>query len=162
MLDFLRGKASERKLRLFACTCSRRVWHVLNEARRAAVEVAERYADGQAGEAERAAAYEAAGGGWSALYTQADCVPAKALVTGDLGYFIRDASASVLNVADEQGRYILPVEPGRAKETAGGARSRPTATGGRQPPVPGHRARLHVDLHRQEVVRLLAVPLHRP
>jgi hypothetical protein len=31
MLEFLRGKASDRKLRLFACACVREVWHLLPE-----------------------------------------------------------------------------------------------------------------------------------
>lgn len=49
MVKFLLGRAGERKLRLFAAACVRRVWHLpLADAVRAAVEVAERYADGEA------------------------------------------------------------------------------------------------------------------
>ena len=53
MLDFLAGKASERKLRLFACACCyRAAWYGQDKSSRLAVEVAERYADGRATEAE--------------------------------------------------------------------------------------------------------------
>jgi hypothetical protein len=48
MLEFLRSKASDRKLRLFAAACCRRVWDLLGDARsRQQVEAAEAYVDGQ-------------------------------------------------------------------------------------------------------------------
>jgi hypothetical protein len=61
MLAFLAGRASDRKLRLFACACCRRVWHLLRaEESRQAVETAERYADGAAGAEDLARAKAAA------------------------------------------------------------------------------------------------------
>src|SRR5262245_55718891 len=49
MLDFLRGKASDRKLRLFAVACCRQIWRLLQyQESQHAVETSELYADGMA------------------------------------------------------------------------------------------------------------------
>jgi hypothetical protein len=53
MLHALRGRASERKLRLFGVSCCRRIDHLFYSPRyRTAIDVAERFADGNATDAE--------------------------------------------------------------------------------------------------------------
>jgi hypothetical protein len=53
LLKFIRGQASERKLRLFACAAIRREWEwLIRKRNRSAVEVAERFADGLAPQSE--------------------------------------------------------------------------------------------------------------
>jgi hypothetical protein len=67
MLEFLgeSGRASERKLRLFAVACCRRVWHLLKDERsEGAVEVLELLVEGKAGREKLMAAHEAAGQAW--------------------------------------------------------------------------------------------------
>jgi hypothetical protein len=61
MLDFLRGKASDRKLRLFAVACSRRLLPLTRDQRVGeALDVAEGFADGLASDEERSNARKAA------------------------------------------------------------------------------------------------------
>jgi hypothetical protein len=61
MLEFLRDRANDRKLRLFLCACCRHIWDLLWDKRtRKAISISERYADGQATEAELENAGEAA------------------------------------------------------------------------------------------------------
>jgi hypothetical protein len=56
MLTFLGKKASERKIRLFACACVWRQWLLAPLSDQLAVDVAERFADGQATDKELKAA----------------------------------------------------------------------------------------------------------
>jgi hypothetical protein len=85
MLDHLGSTADARKLRLFACACCRRVWHMLPEGPiREAVEVCERVADGAAGESElvwaiKEARLVAKGKGFGAAN-----LVVRAIVAGDL------------------------------------------------------------------------------
>jgi hypothetical protein len=90
MIDFLWEKASERKKRLFACACCRRLWDYWNgvthtnreaatthrrwvRALRNAVQVAERYADAQATGAELEQATSVAGSGDAVAFAFIDC-----------------------------------------------------------------------------------------
>jgi hypothetical protein len=73
MLELLRGKASERKLRLFAIACSRKIWRRLTDARlREAVKIAERFLQGEATDKEIEAARTEALEASSAAYESCD------------------------------------------------------------------------------------------
>lgn len=66
MVSFVRGRASERKLRLFGVACCRQIEHLLTDGRsRQALAVAERLADRQVRQRELSAVRDAA---WGAAY----------------------------------------------------------------------------------------------
>ena len=95
MLDFLQksGRVSDRKLRLFAVACSRRIWPWIDTLGRAAVEVAESFADGLAGPEElRAARLACQGAGGQAAWYAAATNPAIAARNA-----ARSAQAGVAN-----------------------------------------------------------------
>jgi hypothetical protein len=49
MFDFLQRQVTERRLRLWACGCCRSIWHLITDPiSRVSVEMAERFADGEA------------------------------------------------------------------------------------------------------------------
>ena len=76
MLAFLRGRKDDRKLRLFAVACSRRIWSLIDSLGQASVDVAEAYADGLIGPDEmRAARLACQGAGGQASWYAAATKP---------------------------------------------------------------------------------------
>lgn len=59
LLEFLRGKASNRKVTLFAVACYRRMWGLAHERCRGVVEAIEQFVDGHASEEQVGEAYAA-------------------------------------------------------------------------------------------------------
>jgi hypothetical protein len=79
MLELLQttGRANDRKLRLFAVACSRRIWALIDTLGRTAVEAAEKFADGLAGPEElRAARLACQGTGCQSAWYAAATNPA--------------------------------------------------------------------------------------
>jgi hypothetical protein len=118
MREFLRGEASNRKLRLFVCACCRGIWDQFTEEQgRKTVEVAERMADGQAEPGEVAVARREIeelnrikGERWAndAQQSEADggqelvpCLIAKEAVGNDV------ANCFVLGIADRRTQVVF-------------------------------------------------------
>ena len=70
-LPWRHSGASDRKVRLFAAGCCRRIWHLLaNPQSRAAIEVCEEFADGVASRSQLKAALAAAAVGGGKEFTR--------------------------------------------------------------------------------------------
>ncbi|MDY3556340.1 hypothetical protein R5W24_005504, partial [Gemmata sp. JC717] len=76
MLASLPETTSARKLRLFACGCCRRIWHLVDDPRcRGAVATAEGYADGWRDDAQLLAANEASYGVYAGTSEPGSALP---------------------------------------------------------------------------------------
>jgi hypothetical protein len=131
LLGFLRGKASDRKLRLFAVACAYDVWPVLraHPGMAAAVETAEAFADGRAGEAERAAAHaaitDATLGSDSAAAGAANAFGAAWYASGaNTLNAAKYAARSACSAAADAAYLDPPDEPGTPAELSGRAGDR--------------------------------------
>jgi hypothetical protein len=82
MLEFLGNQASERKLRLFACACCRRVWHLLTDERsRSAVEAAELHAEGALDDAALTSAWLIASETERPAFAKKNCAPSRTIAS---------------------------------------------------------------------------------
>jgi len=90
LLDFLRGKVKDRKLRLFACECCRRIWRFLQQTDRKCVEGGEIIAEGGSYSTSRSIEYaqsESEGAALSTLEEDANLAARRAadLASTELG-----------------------------------------------------------------------------
>jgi hypothetical protein len=131
VLNFVRGRASERKLRLFAVACCRRIAQLLFDKRsRQAVQIAEQYADGLVGKRELQFAFETAtavridghpsGQAWVEARNTACIACVEGLADGRL--IARHAADAAAFAADKTAQHQRTWQQGRLWFNSGQAR----------------------------------------
>jgi hypothetical protein len=104
LIKHLRTRGQDRKLRLFACACARRLWDLLPVSPgREAVVVAERFADGDASAKALAEVYSRGIKVWSEAKHACD-----SLLTGGMGVAVADASQAALYIAIHAAKVRFP------------------------------------------------------
>jgi hypothetical protein len=108
MLEFLRGKASARKLRLFITNYCRRNWHLfhLDERYRNAVEVAERAAEGQVGDQELIPVYKEM---WEILTTTRPLDMSPRLIADSCHRAVRPSAGLTVRTVGRAAEYLARV-----------------------------------------------------
>jgi hypothetical protein len=101
MLQFLVGKASDRKLRLFICAWGYDAWSkMLDECSREAIVVAERFADGLADQSELTASFQDALCAWDAIKIVRGGRHGKPIRSGETYQAAKQAAEVARNASD--------------------------------------------------------------
>src|SRR5262249_4571242 len=105
-----RTKAGKRKLRLVACACCRLSWGLLRDPLlQRSVEVAERFADGEADKGELETAYEAARELWMAMPSSASVGGREEIAAG---LAAKSAQPNAFSAAFDMTAYPVPLTGG--------------------------------------------------
>ncbi len=101
LLGYLRESITDRRLRLFACGCARAIWRLVDGSHCSrAVEVAERFADGQSTREQLTAAYRRASGATTAA-NKAAATTCEAVLGASAGIDCAACAADAVGLTDE-------------------------------------------------------------